>query len=99
MSTRRGGASDHNGATATAFPVTGLKLTEDWYHQNVSEPQIMEALLEVPMWKRKQVILKCIEKTLENVHSWLRQDCRLQAGRLQISDTRMQPDRVHCTLR
>ena len=78
MSSRRGGASDHNGAPATAFPITGLKLTEDWYHQNVSEPQIMEAFLEVPMWKRKQVILKCIEKTPENVHSWLFAVCRNQ---------------------
>ena len=38
----------------------------------------MEAFLEVPMWKRKQVILKCIEKTPENVDSWLFAVCRNQ---------------------
>jgi hypothetical protein len=56
---------------AAEFPVTGLELTETWFQNNVSEPQIMTDFMELPQWRRKTVILKCIEKPPDNVHSWL----------------------------
>lgn len=39
--------------------------------EHVSEPQVMQDFMELPQWRRKSVILKCIEKPPENVHSWL----------------------------
>ena len=65
------GKEQNAAAAAAAFPVTGLRLTEEWYNQHVSEPQLTETFMEVPMWKRKNVILKCMDKPPENVHSWL----------------------------
>jgi len=65
-------------SNAQLYPVTGLKLTEDWYRQHVTEPDILEMFMEVPQWKRKAVILKCMDKPPENVHSWLFAVCRNQ---------------------
>ena len=60
-----------NNGAASAYPVTGVALTERWYNDHVTEPQILLDFMEVPQWRRKNVILKCIEKPPENPHSWI----------------------------
>ena len=59
------------GGASGLYPVTGIPLTEKWYNEHVCEQQITQDFLELPRWRRKNVILKCIEKPPDNVHSWL----------------------------
>ena len=42
-----------------------------WFNEHVTEPQIIQDFNELPQWRRKTVVLKCIEKPPDNVHSWL----------------------------
>lgn len=67
----RGVLTQHSGAASAQFPVTGVALTERWYEEHVTEPLIMQDFLELPQWRRKSVILKCMDKPPENVHSWI----------------------------
>ena len=64
--------NDQNGTSNTKqYPVTGSKISEDWFRQHVLDAEVVEMFMEVPQRRRKSVILKCIQNPPENVHSWL----------------------------
>jgi hypothetical protein len=51
--------------------VTGIPMADTWFDQNVHEDQIKTQFMELPLWRRKTVILKCMENPPNNPASWL----------------------------
>lgn len=51
--------------------VTGIPMADTWFEQNVYEDQIKTQFMELPLWRRKNVILKCMENPPNNPASWL----------------------------
>ena len=68
---KRGVGADQTGGATVPFPVAGVAQTERWLNENVTEPEIIANFMELQQWRRKTVILKCIEERPDNVHSWL----------------------------
>ena len=68
---KRGVGADQTGGATVPFPVAGVAQTERWFNENVTEPEIIANFMELQQWRRKTVILKCIEERPDNVHSWL----------------------------
>jgi hypothetical protein len=42
-----------------------------FFAEQVLEEQIRSEFLEIPQWKRKSIIVKCMERMPDNIHSWL----------------------------
>ena len=51
--------------------VTGFALGDQWFSDNVFEQQLKTEFMEIAQWKRKSIIIKCMEKMPDNIHSWL----------------------------
>ena len=51
--------------------ITGFPLGDRFFDEHVFEPQIRLEFLEIPVWKRKTIIVKCMERMPDNIHSWL----------------------------
>ena len=51
--------------------VTGFAVGDRFFEENVLEQQIRLEFLEIPQWKRKTIIVKCMERMPDNIHSWL----------------------------
>ena len=51
--------------------VTGFAVGDRFFEEHVFEQQIRIEFLEIPQWKRKSIIVKCMERMPDNIHSWL----------------------------
>ena len=51
--------------------VTGFAVGDRFFEEHVFEQQIRLEFLEIPQWKRKSIIVKCMERMPDNIHSWL----------------------------
>ena len=51
--------------------VTGFAVGDRFFEEHVCEQQIKQEFLEIPQWKRKSIIVKCMERMPDNIHSWL----------------------------
>ena len=58
-------------SAASEQSVTGFPLGDQWFNDNVFEQQVRQEFFEIPQWKRKGIIIKCMEKMPDNIHSWL----------------------------
>ena len=56
---------------STAESVTGCQLGDQWFNNHVMEREVRQDFLTIPQWRRKNIILKCIDNPPENPHSWL----------------------------
>ena len=72
----RPGAAGHRQDTygrcaAAAESVSGFPVGDHWFDSHVTELEIREDFFSIPQWKRTNIIIKCMDKPPENVHSWL----------------------------
>ena len=51
--------------------VTGFTVGDRFFEEHVFEQQIRLEFLEIPQWKRKSIIVKCMDRMPDNIHSWL----------------------------
>ena len=51
--------------------VTGFTVGDRFFEEHVFEQQIRLEFLEIPQWKRKTIIVKCMERMPDNIHSWM----------------------------
>ncbi len=49
---------------------------DDWIKRNVADPGVLEKLAELPVAKRRQLVLTCIDKKVQNPDAWLFSCCR-----------------------
>ena len=51
--------------------VTGNAICDAWYHEHVSDQQVTIRFMEIPVYKRKSIILKTMDRPPDNLESWL----------------------------
>lgn len=56
---------------ASKYPITGVLIGDQWFDANVTDSKIREDFMELPLWRRKSVVLKCIEKPPQNAAPWI----------------------------
>jgi len=67
-----GGSQVSEVTSASSEPsVTGFPVGDRFFAEQVVEEQIRSEFLEIPQWKRKSIIVKCMERMPDNIHSWL----------------------------
>jgi hypothetical protein len=51
--------------------VTGNPRADAWYHDNVSDQDVKVKFMEMPVYRRKNIILKAMDRPPDNLESWL----------------------------
>ena len=71
-------AAVSNSATAMVHPtaavsacITGNPMADAWFDNNVTDQEVREGFSELPVFKRKGIILKCMDRPPDNANSWI----------------------------
>ena len=59
-------------AIAAASPcTTGNAVADAWFDHNVTDHEVRDGFSELPMFKRKGIVLKCMDRPPDNANSWI----------------------------
>jgi hypothetical protein len=50
---------------------TGNPRADAWYHDNVSDQEVKDKFMEMPIYRRKNIIIKAMDRPPDNLESWL----------------------------
>ena len=64
------GAPSDTGLFAAAWS-TGNKSADSWLCSHKLEQEVLDRFSAVPQWRRKSIVLRCMEKPPENLAAWL----------------------------
>lgn len=51
--------------------MTGLEQTDTWFNNNVMDEGVREKFMNLPLWRRKTVVLKMMDKPPQHPESWI----------------------------
>jgi hypothetical protein len=51
--------------------VTGNKVADFWYHDHINDAEVKLKFMELPVYRRKSIILKAMDRPPDNLESWL----------------------------
>lgn len=50
---------------------TGNPVADAWFERHVTDPELIQGFSELPVFKRKSIVLKCMDKPPDNPNSWI----------------------------
>ena len=51
--------------------VTGNPRADGWYHDHINDAEVKLKFMEMPVYRRKSIILKAMDRPPDNLESWL----------------------------